>query len=49
MKRWDGGVDHLMHNDDARIKLAHRAKDNDKGDCGVHVGTKEVSQTRAGE
>ena len=24
-----------MHNDDARITLAPRAKDNDKGDCGV--------------
>lgn len=40
MKRWDSGVDHLMHNDDARITLAPRAKDNDKGDCGVTVGTK---------
>ena len=41
-----------MHNDDARITLAPRAKDNDKGDCavrGYNVGTKEVSQVRAGE
>ena len=32
-----------MHNDDARITLAPRAKDKDIGNCGVNVGTKETN------
>ncbi len=35
-----------MHNDDAGITLAPRAKDKDKGDCGVDVGTKETNTYR---
>ena len=35
-----------MHNDDARIRWLHAEKitirKNDKGGCGVNVGTKEV-------
>ena len=41
MKRWDGGVDHLMHNDDARITLAPHAKDNDKGIAGFMLELKK--------
>ena len=51
MERWGWWglrqvVDHLMHNDDARITLAPRAKDKDKGNCGVNVGTKVTNTYR---
>ena len=36
-----------MHNDDAPIRWLHAqeitVRDNDKGDCGVNVGTRKVS------